>query len=225
MAGPAHARVHPGGAGGLAALLLALAGCVATPDGSPAAGTEPLAAGERIVMPPALPGRVFASVPVVTVMAVTPRPAEASTGMAPQTVPAPMPEPPAAAAAAPVAAPEPSPPAAAPADPPPTAALAEQPPETPARTAPPAPPATARGAVRVQLVAAGSEAEALQHWARFAARETDLAEGRAPVVQRLDRDGQAPVFRLRVGGFAGAEDAARWCARLRERQIACWVAG
>jgi hypothetical protein len=44
-------------------------------------------------------------------------------------------------------------------------------------------------------------------------------------VQRLDRAGQAPVFRLRVGGFAGTEDATGWCAALRARQIACWVAG
>lgn len=236
MAGAAPRRVHPGGAGGLAVLLLALAGCVTTPGVEQDAGTTALAPGERIVMPPALPGRSFASVPVATVQAVTPRPLEAA--------PAPVVAPPAEVVpvvAAPVVAPAPvalpvaevvpavAPVVVAPA----SVALpvtevapvaAAVPP--PIRQAPEPPPAgAARGGVRVQLVAAGSEAEAMQHWARFAARAPDLAESRTPLVQRLDREGQAPIFRLRVGGFAGAEEAARWCATLRERQIACWVAG
>ena len=238
MAGAAPRRVHPGGAGGLAVLLLALAGCVTTPGVEQDAGTTALAPGERIVMPPALPGRSFASVPVATVQAVMPRPLEAAP--APVVAPLPAVAPPAevvpvvaasVVAPAPVALPvaEVAPVVVAPASvvlPVTEVApvVAAVPP--PVRQAPESTPAAvARGGVRVQLVAAGSEAEAMQHWARFAARAPDLAESRTPLVQRLDREGQVPIFRLRVGGFAGAEEAARWCATLRERQIACWVAG
>jgi hypothetical protein len=77
----------------------------------------------------------------------------------------------------------------------------------------------------VQLVAAGSAAETMAHWDGFARRQPTLAAGRAPLVQQVERPGQPPIFRLRVGGFAGRDEAERYCAELRGQSIACWVAG
>jgi cell division septation protein DedD len=77
----------------------------------------------------------------------------------------------------------------------------------------------------VQLVAAGSEAEARAHWAAFVQRLPDLAEGREPFILPFERPGQPTVWRLRAGGFASAAEAQAWCDRLRARGAACWVSG
>ena len=53
----------------------------------------------------------------------------------------------------------------------------------------------------------------------------DLAAGRTPIILRLDRDNAPPVFRLRLGGFANREEAERFCTRLAERQLPCWISG
>lgn len=86
-------------------------------------------------------------------------------------------------------------------------------------------PAAARGPIRVQLVAAGSEAEAMRIWSALAQRAPELAEGRRPVVLRAERERAQAIWRLRVGDFTTPEEAASYCARLRERGQACWVAG
>ncbi len=91
---------------------------------------------------------------------------------------------------------------------------------------PPAPPRPAPApGLHVQITAAGSEAEAQRHWDSFATRLPDLAAGRTPIILRLDRDNAPPVFRLRLGGFANREEAERFCTRLAERQLPCWISG
>jgi hypothetical protein len=75
----------------------------------------------------------------------------------------------------------------------------------------------------VQITAAGSEAEAQRHWDNFAARLPDLAAGRTPLILRVERENAPPIFRLRLAGFANREEAERFCARLAERQLACWI--
>ncbi|NGM20417.1 SPOR domain-containing protein [Roseomonas stagni] len=114
---------------------------------------------------------------------------------------------------------EPAPSAAAPPDAPaPPIILATLPEPSATRPAP----ATPSGP-RVQIAAAGSEAEAQRHWAGFATRLPDLAAGRTPVILRVEREAAPPIFRLRVAGFANREEAERFCARLAERQLPCWV--
>lgn len=191
---------------GLLAALLAC-GCAAVPAEIP---DEPAVEAERLVMPPALPGRAMA----------TPRLAVPDAG-------------PVAAAVEPPTAVTPAPPAGSPPAPPtvvaPTAPLvpaATAPPSAPAASPrPSAPPAGGRDGPRVQLVAAGSEAEARAHWASFVQRLPDLAEGRVPQILGFERPGQATIWRLRVGGFTDAGEAGAWCDRLRARGGTCWVAG
>lgn len=185
---------------------LLLAGCVAEPPAplaplpAPVAEAEAVAeAHDPIVPPPALPGRAFGGVAVVSLPALLP----AEPPVRPLDPPA---------AAAPVT----LPPAPVIAAPPPTPVIAAPPRPVP----PPGPPA---GGARVQLVAAGSETEAMRHWAGFANRHADLAAARSAAALPLERPGRSPIWRLRIGGFAGVEDANRWCAALRERGVSCWV--
>ncbi len=187
--------------GGLPALLLVCA-CAGQPESGP--GTGP--AGEPLVMPPALPARAMA-VPAIAVP-------EAAA------IPAIAPEPTAVAVAAPAIAPEPPAPA-------PPAAVAAAAPVAATRPAiaPEGPRERPREGPRVQLVAAGSEAEARAHWSGFVQRLPDLAEGREPYFVASERPGQAMIWRLRVGGFADAGEARAWCERLRARGGNCWVAG
>jgi hypothetical protein len=218
-------------------LVLALGACAAGEEaagearGEAQAANPPLAASghDPMVLPPALPGMALA----------TPRIEMPATQAAAAVDPALRIEPvfrieraPAAERAAPAATAAPPGPAAAvpppaapaPAVPPPAASPAP-PPAAPPPAAAPAPTPAGREGARVQLVAAGSQAEAERHWAAFRQRAPDLAEGREPLIQPLERPGQGMIWRLRVGGFADAEEAGRWCARLRERGLGCWVAG
>jgi hypothetical protein len=107
---------------------------------------------------------------------------------------------------APVLAPEPAPP--------PAAALPE-----PATS--PVPRAVANGRVMVQLAAVTSEEGARSEFDRIARRAPDLFEGLSPVVQRLDREGQNPLFRVRTTGFADQDSARQFCESLRARNFAC----
>jgi hypothetical protein len=119
--------------------------------------------------------------------------------------------------AAPTAMPAPATtPAAAPAAP--SAA-----PSAPAVAQQPARPAAAQGRVQVQLLAARSEEAARTEWDRLARRAPELA-GRSPVISRLDRpEGQAPLFRLRTGGFADPAAARAFCEQIKARQLDCMV--
>nr|WP_264185544.1 SPOR domain-containing protein [Roseicella aerolata] len=133
----------------------------------------------------------------------------------PQAAPAPVPQAPSALAnAAPLA-----PPVAAPAV---VAAPAAGP-------APPAaPPAALAGAPRpvpngramVQLGALVSEEAARAEWDRLVRRVPELA-GFQPRVFRLEREGQAPLFRLRTGGLADAAAAKALCEAVRAKGGAC----
>lgn len=89
---------------------------------------------------------------------------------------------------------------------------------------PPARPASS-GRVQVQLIAARSEEAARTEWDRLSRRAPELA-GRAPTVSRFDRpEGQAPLFRLRTGGFADRAAAAAFCDQLKARDLPCVVVG
>jgi hypothetical protein len=97
-------------------------------------------------------------------------------------------------------------------------------PTAPAATAPPARPAPAPGGtVRVQLGALGSEEAARGEWDRLARRHADLLGAFRPQVVRFEREGQAPLFRLRTGGFADAAAAGAFCEQARARAVPCTV--
>lgn len=101
-------------------------------------------------------------------------------------------------------------------------APAAAPPPAPAATAitPPARPAGS-GRVQVQIAALTSEDSARAEWDRVARRAPELFQGRSPAVTRLDRDGQAPLFRLRTGGFADQDAAREFCEQVRARGATC----
>ncbi|MGK7861532.1 SPOR domain-containing protein [Falsiroseomonas sp. E2-1-a4] len=106
------------------------------------------------------------------------------------------------------------------------AAISEAAPQSEAvpQTAPavaPVPRAVATGRVMVQLAAVTSEEGARSEFDRIARRAPELFEGRSPVVQRLERDGQSPLFRLRTSGFADQDSARQFCEALRARNFAC----
>lgn len=107
--------------------------------------------------------------------------------------------------------PTPQPRQAQPAQPPaPTTATPAQ----PAR-----PPVTGR--VQVQLGAVASEEAARGEWERLTRRMPELFGGRQPIIARLDREGQAPLFRLRTSGLPDQEAAAQFCEQVRGRGGAC----
>lgn len=113
-----------------------------------------------------------------------------------------------------------APPAAAPAAPPPPAAATAMPAAAP--TAPAAPRGMFGGQVTVQLGALPTAEAARAEWERLVRRLPEL-EGRSPAILRLDREGQPPLFRLRLGGLADQEAAARLCEQVRARGGACAV--
>ena len=74
----------------------------------------------------------------------------------------------------------------------------------------------------MQLAAVGSEEIAKQEWQRLSKRMPDLLGDRAPVIQRLERDGRT-IWRLRTGGFADTAEATSFCVRLRAKGLACTI--
>ncbi|WP_439597862.1 SPOR domain-containing protein [Falsiroseomonas sp.] len=136
----------------------------------------------------------------------------------------------AAVAPPPVVAPRPLPRPAEPAAPQaePAAARTGAPAPAPAAPATPTPAAApavprvvAGGRVMVQLAAVASEEAARSEFERISRRAPELFEGRSPVVQRLEREGQSPLFRLRTAGFADQDGARQFCEALRARSLAC----
>lgn len=98
---------------------------------------------------------------------------------------------------------------------------------TPPAAAPPVAQQAARpapapaGRAQVQFGALRSEEAAKAEWERLARRAPELA-GRTPAITRFDRpEGQAPVWRLRTGGFADGAAARAFCEGLRAKEIAC----
>jgi hypothetical protein len=75
--------------------------------------------------------------------------------------------------------------------------------------------------VQVQFAALASEDAARTEWDRVARRAPDLLQGRAPVVTRFERDGQAPLYRLRTGGFTDLEAARDFCEQVRTKGATC----
>lgn len=99
-------------------------------------------------------------------------------------------------------------------------------PAAPAQTAaaPAARPAPAPGGtIRVQLGALTSEEAARGEWDRLARRHADLLGAFRPQVVRFEREGQAPLFRLRTGGFADVAAASGFCEQARARSMPCTV--
>ncbi|WP_236571796.1 SPOR domain-containing protein, partial [Rhodovarius lipocyclicus] len=94
---------------------------------------------------------------------------------------------------------------------------------TPPGSAPAAAPAAARatpapaGRGNIQLAAVASEAAARTEWDRIKRRVPELAS-HSPSFLKVEREGRAPIWRLRVQGVG---DARALCGRLRERGVAC----
>jgi cell division septation protein DedD len=73
----------------------------------------------------------------------------------------------------------------------------------------------------VQLGALASEEAARAEWERLQRRAPELFQGRSPQISRLEREGQAPLFRLRTGGLADQDAAREFCEQVRQRGGAC----
>jgi hypothetical protein len=104
----------------------------------------------------------------------------------------------------------------------PQAALAlPEPAPEPAVAAPPVPRPVGR--VQVQLGALPNEASARAEWDRLSRRAPALFQERTSSVLRLDREGQAPLFRLRTGGFPDVAAARDFCGQVTATGGACVV--
>jgi hypothetical protein len=77
------------------------------------------------------------------------------------------------------------------------------------------------GRTQVQLGALPTEEGARAEWDRLTRRAPELFQGRSPQISRLDREGQAPLFRLRLGGLADQDAATQFCELVRARGGAC----
>ena len=111
--------------------------------------------------------------------------------------------------------------------PPPEAVVAAPLPVPVAAVAPSLAPAfapTAAGRVQVQLAALVSEEAARAEWSRLTRRIPELAAFQ-PRVTRLERDSQAPLFRLRTGGLADAAAARALCEAVRAKGANCVAVG
>jgi cell division septation protein DedD len=111
----------------------------------------------------------------------------------------------------------PPPVAAAPVAPPPVAPVA-----TPVAAPVLAP--VAQGRALVQLGALASEEAARAEWERLTRRVPELA-GFQPRVTKLEREGQATLYRLRTGGLADAAAARSLCEAVRAKGGACTAFG
>jgi len=96
-------------------------------------------------------------------------------------------------------------------------------PATPAApaSAPAAAPSLFGGRTTVQLGALPTAEAARAEWDRLARRLPELFDGRSPTIQRFEREGAAPMFRLRLTGLADGDAAGRFCEQVRGRGGAC----
>lgn len=90
--------------------------------------------------------------------------------------------------------------------------------------APARPAAVATGRAMVQLGALSSEESARGEWERLQRRVPELAAMEA-VISRFDREGQAPLFRLRAGGLPNAAAARSLCEAVRAKAAPCMTIG
>lgn len=131
--------------------------------------------------------------------------------------------------AAPASAPAPSTPTPQPASVAPPVAPPPAQAEPPAAAPAPAPAApaiqpVAGGRAQVQLGALASEEAARGEWERLTRRVPELAAFQ-PRIIRLEREGQAPLFRLRAGGLADSAAAHALCEAVRGKGGNCMPIG
>jgi hypothetical protein len=69
-----------------------------------------------------------------------------------------------------------------------------------------------------------SEEAARAEWTRLVRRVPELSAFQ-PRITRLDREGQAPLFRLRAAGLADAAAARTLCDAVRARNLPCTPGG
>jgi hypothetical protein len=96
--------------------------------------------------------------------------------------------------------------------------------EPPAPAAAPAIQPVAGGRAQVQLGALVSEEAARGEWERLTRRIPELAAFQ-PRITRLEREGQAPLFRLRAGGLADSAAAHALCEAVRGKGGNCMPIG
>jgi hypothetical protein len=94
-------------------------------------------------------------------------------------------------------------------------------PAAPATTLAPAAPEKFSG--QVQLAATADEGGAEAAWTEAQQKAPDLLAGKSPVILPAVINGQS-VWRVRLPGFASAEEARAFCAQLTAKNIACTVA-
>ncbi|MHB1303653.1 MAG: SPOR domain-containing protein [Acidiphilium sp.] len=82
--------------------------------------------------------------------------------------------------------------------------------------------ATSAGPHAVQLAALISMRKADAAWQTLVARVPDILGGKQPVVVPGKVRGTT-FYRLRLGGFASANAAAGFCARLKSRGVTCYI--
>lgn len=78
----------------------------------------------------------------------------------------------------------------------------------------------ANGRAMIQLGALTTEEAARAEWDRLAKRVPELAGFQARIT-KLEREGQAPLFRLRAGGLADAAAAKSLCEAVKAKGLAC----
>jgi hypothetical protein len=88
----------------------------------------------------------------------------------------------------------------------------------------PAPSFAANGRYVAQLAAIQSEPSIEPAWRRFASRAPDLFEQARLDVERADLGPRGVYYRIRAGYFADRDNAARFCARIRQMGQDCIVA-
>ena len=76
----------------------------------------------------------------------------------------------------------------------------------------------------IQLGALTTEEAARAEWDRMAKRVPELA-GFQPRISKLEREGQAPLYRLRAGGLADAAAAKSLCDTIKTKGGACVPVG
>jgi hypothetical protein len=192
----------------------------ATPPANPRSQARPDQAA-RLAPAPEAP-RTDALRQQMEAAATPPAPPPPAASAAPNPAPAmavlstPSTPPPARPAAAPPARPT-APPPAAPAATPRTATPA--PVAAPVAARPAAPAAAAPGRAEVQFAALVSEDAAQQEWERLKRRIPALA-AMQPRITRVERNGQSPLWRLRVG-TADAAAARGLCEQVRAKNAQC----
>lgn len=78
--------------------------------------------------------------------------------------------------------------------------------------------------MRVQLGAVGSEDAAHKEWERIRRANGDLLGALSPAFVRADLGAKGIVYRIQAGPVGGADAAADLCAKLKARNVGCFVA-